>query len=287
MYKRQISVGNGLLASAEYGNENRDHSPYAYIPDYDLREMLAHMSGVRSDEIYEEYGLIEKDVLRDLTRKYDDESGAYSLEGLQYLENITEYASEGSEAVDYRPLEKLTKLKEFKDWHAPAYSIDFFQNMNQLEEIYLELGVGMDEGDTSLRPILDLTVLNPLTNLTSLTILEEARYSQTIVLKNGMTQYQLVDPVILSNHFGDTEVEYESNDEGFTCENGILSWNNLSSDTTELRYSWNARSDTDEGYFNFSGEAIVPLPVSYTHLDVYKRQELLFVTLHSNSEYKN
>ncbi|MBP1047154.1 hypothetical protein I6N96_12805 [Enterococcus sp. BWM-S5] len=249
----------GVTAEAEYDGNSRDRSPYAYIPNYELREQIAQLSGVRSDDFYQEYGLIEKDLLRETTGKLDDESGSYSLEGIQFLENITKYASEGTNAVDYRPLEKLTQLKEFKDYEAPTYSIDFMKNMDQLEEVYLELSTGMDEDDAALKPILDLTVLNNLSNLTNLAILEEARYSQTIVLKNGMTQYQLVDPVILSDHFADTEVEYESSDEGFSCENGILSWEGLSSETVELRYSWSAVRSTDDGEFRFDGEAIIPL----------------------------
>lgn len=254
-----ITVAKGMTATAAYDEYNRDHSPYAYIPSYGLREQIAHLSGVRSDDFFQEYGLMEKEMLREVTGKLDDESSPYSLEGVQFLENITEYTSEGTMAVDYRPLEKLTQLKHFTDHQAPTYSIDFLKNMDQLEEVYLELSAGMDENDTALRPILDLTVLDGLTNLTSLRINEEPRYSQTVVLKDGMTQYQLVDPVILSNHFADTEVEYESNDEGFSCENGILSWEGLDSDTTELHYSWSARRDSGEDYFYFSGEAIIPL----------------------------
>lgn len=254
-----VSVAKGVVASAEYDDNSRDSFPYAYIPNYDLREQLAQMSGVRSDDFYQDYGLIEKDILRDVTGKLDDESGAYSLEGVQYLENITEYSSEGTQAIDYRPLETLTKLKKFTDWHAPTYSIDFLKDMTQLEEINMELGNMWNGEDTSLRPILDLSVLDQLENLSTLSIVEEARYSQTVTLKNGMTQYQLVDPVILSNHFAGVEVEYESNDEGFTYENGILGWENLNTATTELRYSWSAARDTDEGYFEFSGEAIIPL----------------------------
>ncbi|MGX7418615.1 hypothetical protein ACWOFR_07390 [Carnobacterium gallinarum] len=260
---------NGGNASAEYwsGYPNRDETPYAYIPNADVRDVLSHIAKVNKSELYENYGLIEKEKLAEITGDVSLEMETYSLDGFQYAVNSTSFDSEATFAVDYRPLENLTKVEKFREYSGPMYSIDFLKNMTNLKDVYIRISARTDYEseygsiDKALRPIVDLSTVDNLENLTYFNIIEEPREAQAISMKKSMTQYQLVDPIILSKQFEDAAVEYSSSDTNFTIEDGVMTWNNLDPSVTELHYSWDASHDNEkiDGTFKFSGETIIPL----------------------------
>ena len=172
---------------------------------------------------------------------------------------MTSYFSEDNYVTDYRPLKTAKKLETFSQASTPSTSLEFLSELTNLKQIQIHLSNATDstgEADTSLRPIIDLSYLNDLNKLESIQITEDNRYSNTITLTKGTTSYQLVDPVILSNHFDENLIEYTSNDNNFSCSsNKILTWENLNPTITKLTYSWDARSDNS----TFKGETTLPI----------------------------
>ncbi|EOL44317.1 hypothetical protein [Enterococcus caccae] len=253
-----LSLIGGAQASA-YRDESRDMQPYAYIPDPSLRNQLFDLIDRGNNDLFNNYGLFEKNDLKKATGLLDSESSPFSLEGIQFLSNLDNYAMDGTLAVDSRPLSHLGNVKTFEDWGSPSFSIDYLKSMAKLEELNITLTNLENQDEKSLAPILDISVLNTLNNLKYVRIGSEERFYPTVVLKKGMNQYQLVDPVILSKQFDGVTVEYKSTDANFTYDNGIMTWKDLTSDTTKLKFSWSAVKKDGDNSYSFIGEATIPI----------------------------
>ncbi|WP_086313113.1 hypothetical protein A5821_000702 [Enterococcus sp. 7F3_DIV0205] len=256
-----LSLIGGSQASA-YRDESRDTQPYAYIPDPFLRNQLFDLIDRGNNDLFDNYGLFEKNELKKASGLLSSESSPFSLEGIQFLSNLDNYDMDGTHAVDSRPLSHLENVKTFEDWGSPSFSIDYLKSMAKLEELNITL-TNLENQDNqdekSLAPILDISALNTLNNLKDVRIGSQERFYPTVVLKNGMNQYQLVDPVILSKQFDGVTVEYKSTDENFTYDNGIMTWKNLTSDTIKLKFSWTAVKKDGNNSYSFIGEAAIPI----------------------------
>jgi len=256
----------GLFAyQAKVEGNAMDKFPYAYIVPEAIKESLAFE--VRKEETEEEASLRAQFQLftkanLETVRAMESDGDYSTLEGIQHVANLEVFGGEGeTSVVDPRLLSKNTKMKNL-EISGSFYSIDFLKNLSKLERFDLrntsettdEYRALLGENDHRVRPLFDLSVLDTLNNLKHFGVKSEG-FTEPIALKKSMTSYAMVSPFVLPQKFVDenTNVTIESDDQNFSYNDEVLTWEQLSPDTKELHFSWDVKG------MNYYGKATIPI----------------------------
>ncbi|WP_321388525.1 hypothetical protein [uncultured Enterococcus sp.] len=264
-------------------NAEEQRSGYIQILNDDLRMSIEENTEAVMNEaeqaLYDEYQLFSPRYLGSVETMYSS-GNIMSLEGYQYLPNLKSYGEhEGSIGADPRPLTKLAQLEELS-LDSNFYSIEFLKNLKSLKILGLDNTPRqrgyeeLDRMDKSILPLVDLTVLNQLDSLEEVYIGTEG-YLPAITLRTGKTSYTMANPIFLSKQFiedvvdeegnvigtEESQLEVRSTNEDFSFADDELTWANLSPEMTELRFYWNAASNTSttDNAASVRGMAIIPI----------------------------
>ncbi|MBO0439898.1 hypothetical protein [Candidatus Enterococcus ikei] len=189
---------------------------------------------------------------------FEAEADMNSIDMLQYAKNLKEAQIFGK-VSDLRPLGN-TKNLEHLSYSGPATSLDFIKNLKKLESVFID-ATSYDnhhsENNDDYKAITDISIFDELENVKDISVSSNDRPFLTVSLKKEMTKYVLVNPFILSKQFKNAALEITSTTPGFTFENDILTWDNLSPETKELEISWKIKGSSNK--FKFAGESKIPL----------------------------
>lgn len=189
---------------------------------------------------------------------FEAETSMNSIDMIQYAKNLTGVQIDGK-VSDLRPLGNTKNLKELSI-NGPVTSLGFIKNLKKLEGISIDAN-SMDnnhsETNDDYKAITDISVLDELDKLEAIHLSSYDRPFPTVSLKKDITKYVLVNPFILSKQFENSLLEITSTTSGFTFENDILTWDNLTPETKELEISWKVKDSSKK--FIFEGESKIPL----------------------------
>ncbi|WYJ98735.1 hypothetical protein DOK67_0003064 [Enterococcus sp. DIV0212c] len=253
-------------------------SDYAYVPSPPLRmafagtaihlleEMGEENRANDAQELLDNYGLIKKSDMKyldDVSTEFFDEDT--SLEGAQYVENAKRVNIEFGYISDFRPLSNLTKIEELEIGVGGSIpDLSDFSKLTKVKKINIQLYASRNvmgekgSGLTNNLALLDISALNNMPNLENVRIATRGKM-QTIVLKKGMTNYQMIDPIILSKQFEGAEIQYYD----VSVEDGVLKWTDIENPNEEegdegeefLNFRWEIK----KGNFSYNGYAEIPI----------------------------
>ncbi|MGG5343770.1 hypothetical protein [Enterococcus sp. AZ192] len=245
-------------------NEQYILAPTKLIRNSIFRSVINELeeNGVVEEEIerfgnlFESYSIIEKQYGPLATTVESElQSDERSLEGLENLTNLINVSYEGGAFTDLRPLEKLTKLKTLEIDTENVQNIESLKKLAKLERLslYNRLNIKKDFGTKSMA-LTDISALNHLSNLKFIRIHTDGDMP-TITLRNDYQKYEVLDPIIVSNQFEGSTVEYTSSDENFSNADGLLKWENIPVGTESLELNWKIEKENCEFY----GYARIPI----------------------------
>ncbi|EOH99570.1 hypothetical protein UAW_00722 [Enterococcus haemoperoxidus ATCC BAA-382] len=270
--------GVTTTVNAEKQTKRIYESDYAYVPSPALRNAFAgatihHLEEMGEEnrandaqELLDNYGLIKKSDMKYLdvveTEFFDEDT---SLEGAQYVENAKGVYIEFGNISDFRPLSNLTKVEELEIGVGGSIpDLSDFSKLTKVKRINIQLYANKSvmgekgSGITNNLALLDISALNNMPNLENVRI-ETRGKLQPIVLKKGMTSYQMIDPVTLSKQFEGAEIQYFAG----SVEDGVLKWTDIENPNEEegyegeefLEFSWEIK----KGNFSYKGDAEIPI----------------------------
>ncbi|WP_207694580.1 hypothetical protein DOK67_0000356 [Enterococcus sp. DIV0212c] len=223
--------------------------------------------------LYEKYGIM-KEIYAPIVTAFGGElssSLTRSYEGVQKMKNLKLVDIEGGKVVDMRPLSNLTEIEILNiDQNISVPNLNVFSKLTKVKELWLGLESRVnghsqiEDKSNGHLALVDITALNNMLNLENATIRTRGEM-QPIVLKKGMTQYQMVSPIQLSSQFDGAKISYTSFDNIVIENKDVFTWTDLVSPseqednytdgTEQLSFEW----EVSKGNYSFVGKAFIPI----------------------------